>query len=79
MPSWEKKRGRRVSYCRVYEPDEVIVGGHDGSGHSDMAGTCTWAEFRAGRYQGQVLQDLGREVLVEALKAAGGSAANRKV
>ena len=79
MPSWEKKRGRRVSYCRVYAPDEVIVGGHDGSPHSDMAGTCTWAEFRRGRFQGSVLEDLGAEVLLEALKAAGGSAADRKV
>lgn len=79
MPSWEKKRGRKVSYCRVYEPDEVIVGAHEGSGHSDMAGTCTWAEFRSGVYQDLVLKGLGSTILVEALEAAGGSAADRKV
>ena len=79
MPSWEKKRGRRVAYCRVYEPDEVIVGGHDGSGHSDMAVTCSWSDFLAGQYQDLVLKRLGSAVLVEALEAAGGSAADRKV
>lgn len=65
--SWSKPRspsGAVYVHVRVHD---VVVGGHYGSGHTDNAGSCSHAEFLAGRYQDVVLEDLGQEVLDEVL------------
>lgn len=78
MTTWEAQSGRRTHYCQVMA-DGVVVGSHDGSPHTDHAGSCSRAEFLAGRFQDGVLRNFGEAVLLEVIGALGGSKADQKV
>ena len=68
MTHWERTRGG-VTYYVSIEPQRVVVGDHRGSGHTDNAGTCTHAEFLAGRWHGEIRANMGPRVLAEILAA----------
>ena len=71
--SWERTEGRRVHYAHV-TAREVVVGSHTGSGHTDHAGACSYAEFLAGRFHDAVRSGLGADVLAELIEAVRGAA-----
>ena len=65
---WERTRDGTTYYVSI-EATQVLVGEHSGSGHSDNAGTCSHAEFVAGRWHAHVKANLGSGVLSEVLAA----------
>lgn len=75
--TWEKSAGSTQHYCHLTS-QEVQVGSHSGSPHSDVASSCTHAEFLAGTHQHTVLRCLGEEALLEILTAIGGSSADQR-
>ena len=77
MSHWEKQIGSTLHYCDV-NTNEVVVGRHSGSPHSDGAGSCTHQEFLDGTHQQTVLKYLGEAILLEVLSAVGGSKADQK-
>jgi|GEM_PF-6119979 len=72
MPEWSKSNGRGQRYVRV-DAYEVVVGEHFGSGHSDNAGTCSHAEFLAGRFQDLIRDDHSARTLAEVVAAVRGA------
>ena len=66
--SWENTTGDRVDYVQILA-DQVVVGSHAGSGHTDNAGRATFAEFLGGRFQDVVSAAHGPEVLEEVIEA----------
>lgn len=68
MSSWEVTRGG-VTYYVSIEATQIVVGDHRGSGHTDNAGTCSHAEFIAGRWHDHVKTNMGARILAEILAA----------
>ena len=68
MTYWERTRGGVTHYVSI-EAQHIVVGDHRGSGHTDNAGTCTHAEFVAGRWHDDIRRDMGPRVLAEILAA----------
>lgn len=68
MTYWERTRGG-VTYYVSIEANQVVVGEHRGSGHTDNAGVCSHAEFAGGRWHGEVRANLGPRILAEILAA----------
>ena len=77
MSHWEKQVGSTLYYCTI-NPNEVVVGQNSGSPHSDHAGSCTHQGFLDGEYQMIILKHLGESVLLDVLKALGGSQSDQK-
>lgn len=75
--SWSKRKDRGEHYVRV-ETYRVVVGEHSGSGHTDMAGTCSHREFLDGRYQDIVRADHGEQVLQQVIAAIRGAGRNKQ-
>lgn len=71
MKNFETTDGMYTHFLTVNEK-EVCVGHHRGTGASEAAGTFSAEEFLSGRDQSFVLAVFGREVLLEAIEAAGG-------
>lgn len=67
--SWERTEDGRTYYASV-SATRVVVGQHDGSGHTDSAGSCTLHEFLQGRFADVVSRDFGEQVLAEAIASA---------
>lgn len=59
---WNKTTGDRVDYVQIVE-EHVIVGRHRGSGHTDEAGSASFADFLEGRYHDVISAEHGPEVL----------------
>lgn len=69
--SWTKANHPNGEKYIHLTPTEVVVGSHYGSGHTDNAGSCSHAAFRAGQYHDVVRRDHGEEVLAEVMQALG--------
>lgn len=65
---WERTRDDTTYYVGI-EATQVVVGEHRGTGQSDVAGTCSHAEFTAGRWHDHIKANLGADVLSEVLAA----------
>jgi len=75
MRSWSKRKDRGEHYIRL-DAWTVVVGEHSGSGHTDFGGSCTHAEFLAGRYQDIGARDHGKRTLQEVIAAIRGAHAD---
>ncbi|MCP4130800.1 MAG: hypothetical protein GY754_07445 [bacterium] len=62
--SWERSEGSKNCYVYI-NANEVVIGSHYGSGHSDNATSCSYSDFLAGKHHGLVLDDFGNEILHE--------------
>ena len=63
---WEKSNGPGYAYVYI-KGDEVVVGEHFGSGHTDNAGYASRESFLAGHLQNVVRDSLGDAILQEVL------------
>jgi len=68
MSSWEAQDGKRTFYIHV-QGDQVVIGSHHGSGHTDNAGVYTAAQILAGEWDAHITRHFPGGTLA-ALKAA---------
>lgn len=68
MTSWEVTKNGETFYVQ-FEADGVRVGSHWGTGASDNCGTCSYAEFREGRFHDIILDSFGESKLQEMIAA----------
>jgi hypothetical protein len=67
MKSWDRDDGMRYNYF-VVDETEVVLGHHYGTGQSDVAGACAHEEFLNGRFNPEVRERFGEDVLAEGLE-----------
>ncbi len=65
---WEKKKDKTTYYIRI-DHFQIIVGEHQGSGHTDNAGVASYADFLAGHFQSDIRRVFGENVLDEVIAA----------
>ncbi len=65
---WEKTKDKTTYYIRI-DHFQVIVGKHQGSGHTDNAGVCSYADFLAGRFHAEITSAFDADILDEVIAA----------
>ncbi len=66
IKSWEKKKGNITFYIHLYD-NKIVSGSHAGSGHTDVAGSCSVEEFLSGRFHDIIINDFSKKVLKEVI------------
>ena len=66
--SWETYTNGTTHYIQI-NAQELVVGSHSGSGHTDNAGAVRHAEFLQGQYHDLIRTQFGPEVLAEVIEA----------
>lgn len=65
---WEKQQDGTTLYIQL-TAQEVVVGSHAGSGHTDNAGATLHGDFLQGQYHDLIRRDFGLDVLAEVIEA----------
>ena len=66
--SWETYSGGTTHYIQI-NALEVVVGSHEGSGHTDHAGAVLHGDFLQGQFHDLIRRDFGPDVLAEVIEA----------
>jgi len=66
--SWETHAYGTTHYIQI-DAQELVVGSHAGSGHTDNAGAVLHAEFLQGQYHDLIRTQFGPDVLTEVIEA----------
>ncbi|MBP7999463.1 MAG: DHH family phosphoesterase [Chloroflexi bacterium] len=66
--SWETNNNGTTRYIHI-NAQEVVVGSHSGSGHTDNAGAVLHADFLQGQYHNLIQREFGPDVLAEVIEA----------
>lgn len=66
--AWEKQQDG-VTYYIQLTSQEIIIGSHAGSGHTDNAGAVLYGDFLQGQYHDLIRRDFGPDVLTEVIEA----------
>ena len=65
---WEQKNGRLTHYIRL-DHQQLVVGSHAGSGQTDNASACNYAEFLDGRFHTHIRTHFDETTLTAVIAA----------